>query len=299
MSKREALSRYNLIIKKLRNCPSDFNEIISYLEFESDLQNYNFVISKRTFLRDLDDIRSLYNIDIQYDFSRRKYFIDTADQPEVQNKILETFDLFNALNISERIADSIHFEKRESKGTENINGMLHAIKNKLQISFNHKKYYSDKETKRLLEPYALKEYKNRWYILGKDQKDMRIKNFALDRISEFEVKRVKFKLPPDFSVNKYYEHSFGVIVNNEKEVSEIVLSFTHIQGKYIKSMPLHHTQEILVDNSDELRIKLKMFITHDFVMELLSHSYKVKVIAPQSLCDELKRNYMKALNNYE
>jgi predicted DNA-binding transcriptional regulator YafY len=64
-------------------------------------------------------------------------------------------------------------------------------------------------------------------------------------------------------------------------------------------MPLHQSQEILVDNDDEVKIQLNMFITHDFVMELLSHSYKVKVISPQSLCDELKRNHIKALKNYE
>lgn len=299
MSKRESLSRYNLIIKKLRKCPSDFNEILSYLEFESDLQKYNFVISKRTFLRDLDDIRSLYNIDIKYDFSRRKYYIDTEDHPEVQNKILETFDLFNALNISERISDNICFEKGESKGTENIHGILHSITNRLQITFSHKKYYSDKETKRLLDPYALKEYKNRWYVLGKDQKDMRIKNFALGRISNLEIMTAKFEIPTDFNVNRYYEHCFGVIPRNDNEVSEIILSFSPIQGKYIKSMPLHQSQEILVDNDDELKIRLKMFITHDFVMELLSYSYKVKVISPQSLCDELKRNNIKSLKNYE
>lgn len=299
MSKREALSRYNLIIKKLRSCPSDFNEIISYLEFESDLQKYNFVISKRTFLRDLDDIRSLYNIDIQYDFSRRKYYIDTEDQPEVQNKILETFDLFNALNISERIADDIHFEKHESKGTENIHGVLHAIKNRLQISFTHKKYYSEIETNRILEPYALKEYKNRWYVLGKDLKDLRIKNFALDRISKFEIRKMKFNRPIDFNVNEYYEHCFGVIPRDDQEVSEIVLSFTPMQGKYIKSMPLHHSQEVLIDNDKELRIKLNMFITHDFIMELLSYSYTVKVVLPQSLRDELKINYIKSLKQYE
>src|SRR5574344_1107605 len=108
MSKRESISRYNLIIKKLRKHPSTFAEIAEYLAFESELQEYNFNIGKRTFQRDLDDIRSIYNIDIQYDFSRKVYFIDYDEQPEVNERILEAFDIYNALNLTDRLSDFIH-----------------------------------------------------------------------------------------------------------------------------------------------------------------------------------------------
>ena len=111
MSKRESIYRYNLIIKKLRNQPATFNEIDDYLTLESELQSYKFNVSKRTFLRDLEDIRSIYNIDIQYDFSRKVYSINKDQQLEVNERILEAFDTFNALNISDRLSDYIHFEK--------------------------------------------------------------------------------------------------------------------------------------------------------------------------------------------
>ena len=111
MSKREAIERYNLIIKKLRRQPSSFSEISDYLAFESDLQGYDFNVSKRTFQRDLEDIRSIYNIDIQYDFSRKVYYIDFDKLSEINERILEAFDTFNALNIADRLSDYIHFEK--------------------------------------------------------------------------------------------------------------------------------------------------------------------------------------------
>ena len=119
MSKRESIARYNLIIKKLRKQPSSFSEISDYLAFESDLQEYNFIVSKRTFQRDIEDIRSVYNIDIQYDFSRKVYYIDFDEQPEVNERILEAFDTFNALNITDRLSNYIHFEKRRPQGTQN------------------------------------------------------------------------------------------------------------------------------------------------------------------------------------
>ena len=85
MSKRESISRYNLIIKKLRKLPCTFDEIADYLSRESELQSYNFNVSKRTFQRDLDDIRSLFNIDIQYDFSGKVYSINNEEQQEVND----------------------------------------------------------------------------------------------------------------------------------------------------------------------------------------------------------------------
>jgi predicted DNA-binding transcriptional regulator YafY len=76
------------------------------------------------------------------------------------------------------------------------------------------------------------------------------------------------------------------------------LSFNSFQGKYIKSLPLHHTQQILIDNEDELRISLTVYLTRDFLMELLSYGDTVRALAPQKLAEELKEQYQSALNQY-
>jgi len=298
MSKRESISRYNLIIKKLRKQPSSFKEIAEYLSIESELQSYNFNVSKRTFQRDIEDIRSIYNIDVQYDFSRKVYFIDFDEQPEISERILEAFDTFNALNISDSISKHIHFEKRKTKGTENLYGLLHAIKNKLEVSFLYQKFDEEKASKRNIEPLAIKEFKNRWYVLAKDRKDNQIKSFALDRLNKLEVSKTKFHIPDDFDLNLYYQHCFGVISPNGQKTQHVILSFNPLQGKYIKTLPLHESQQILTDNETELRIQLEIFITHDFYMELLSLGNNVKVIKPKSLIDDLKASYKNALKNY-
>lgn len=298
MSKRESIARYNLIIKKLRKQPADFEQISTYLSLESELQEYNFNVSKRTFQRDLDDIRSLYNIDIVYDFSRKVYFIDLEEQPELNERILEAFDTFNALNITDRLSNYIHFEKRRPQGTENLYGLLHAIKNKVQISFSYKKFWEDEMSQRTAEPYALKEFKNRWYVLANDLKDNKVKSFALDRLTELEITRKKFQLPIDFDVNEHYKYCFGIISPNEHQPQEVILSFDPFQGKYIKTLPLHESQVILKDNEEELLIKLTLFLTHDFLMEILSYGDNVKVIQPESLIEELKTSYENALKLY-
>ena len=298
MSKRESITRYSLIIKKLRKKPASFNEISEYLLLESELQEYNFNVSKRTFKRDLEDISSLYNIDIVYDFSRKVYFIDFDEQPEVNERIFEAFDTFNALNISDRLSDYIHFEKRRPQGTENLYGLLHAIKNKVQICFKYHKFWEDDNSLRVVEPYALKEFKNRWYVLANDLKDNRVKSFALDRLSDLEITNKKFQLPNNFNTNEHFKFSFGIISPNGHEPQEVILSFDPFQGKYIKTLPLHESQEILKDNEQELLIKLSLYITHDFFMEVLSFGENVKVIQPESLISDLKNTNRKVLNLY-
>ncbi len=70
------------------------------------------------------------------------------------------------------------------------------------------------------------------------------------------------------------------------------------QGKYIKTLPLHNTQRVLVDNEAELQIKLNLCVTHDLVMELLSFSDNLKVLQPQSLADEIRAAHKKAFKQY-
>lgn len=298
MSKREAIIRYNLIINKLRKNPSTLKEIADMLLRESEIQGYNFNISDKTFKRDLNDIRSIYNIDIQYSFSRKVYYIDDDEQPEVNKRMLEAFDTFNALNLSERLSNHIHFEKRISQGTEHLYGLLHSIKNQYQITFSHQKYWEDESNVRVVEPYALKEFKNRWYILANDLKDNQVKTFGLDRISDLEISKKHFSIPENFDVDEYFRYCFGIISQNGHLPQEVILSFKPFQGKYIKTLPLHESQQILIDNDEELRIKLTLFITHDFIMELLSNGENLKVIKPKSLIADIKSSLTETLKQY-
>jgi predicted DNA-binding transcriptional regulator YafY len=95
-----------------------------------------------------------------------------------------------------------------------------------------------------------------------------------------------------------YKYCFGIIAPNADKPSEVILSFDPFQGKYIKSLPLHATQEIILDTDDELRIRLTVYLTHDFLMELLSYGDTVKVLQPTQLIDELKEIYKRVLEKY-
>ena len=299
MSKREALSRYNLIVNRIRKSPASLKEIMTYLQRESELQGYNFEVSSRTFKRDLEDIWSLYKIDIQFDFSKKVYKINNEDQPDIHNRMLEAFDTFNALNVANGFSKYIHFESRKPQGTERFYGLLHAIKNSHVISFIYKKFWTDVVTERKVAPYALKEFKGRWYVLAKDEKDNRIKTFGLDRIEDLEITKKRFSYPSDLDIAELYKNSFGIINPIDGKPEELILSFDAEQGKYLKSFPLHNSQRIILDTVDELHISLKVLITHDLIMEILSYGDRVEVRKPESVKQSVINHYQRALAYYE
>jgi predicted DNA-binding transcriptional regulator YafY len=273
-----------------------FAEICNYLDRESDIRGDDLTISKRTFTRDIAEIGEIYGIYIKYDFSARNYFIEEEFDAEIDNRRLEALDVFNALKVKERQAEHIFLDSRRASGAEHLYGLLHAINNRLQITFDYHAYYYDEGVERLVHPLAIKEFKYRWYLFAENND--RIKCYGLDRMSNLQILNARFETPAGFNLAEEFKYCFGIIRPNGEQPCEIILSFDPFQGNYIKSLPLHHTQQILVDNEEELRISLTICLTHDFQMELLSFGDTVKVIQPQELIDDLKAAYQNALKKY-
>jgi len=149
-----------------------------------------------------------------------------------------------------------------------------------------------------LEPHALKEFKNRWYLIGKEVNGQIAKTFALDRLTNLETINTHFEYPLDPTLDAAFKYSFGIMGPETAEPDQIILSFNVVQGKYIKTLPLHETQEIILDNAQELRIKLKLFVTYDLIMELMSYGSNLLVLEPASLAQRLKEEHQKAYLQY-
>jgi predicted DNA-binding transcriptional regulator YafY len=145
---------------------------------------------------------------------------------------------------------------------------------------------------------AIKEFKYRWYLFGQDISNNKIKCYGLDRMFNLQLSKSTFESPTNFNLAEDLKFCFGIVSPNAEKPNDIILSFEPLNGKYIKTLPLHHTQQILLDNDTELRISLQLYLTDDFIMELLSYGDSVKVIEPQKLIDTLKLVYQKALKKY-
>ena len=305
MSKRGYISRYLLILKKIKAKPySNYEELEAYINNQFDYlqmqdESLNIGFSKRTLQRDIKEIRNTFGVDIEFSIKNKGYFISQSETENMNfQRMIEAFDMFNSLNLAQDLNPYILLEKRRPQGTENLYGLLHAIKNRLQIKFAYQKFWEDEVSQRTAEPYALKEFRSRWYILAKDKKDSNIKTFALDRLTDLEITQKRFEFQKNYNCEDTFRYCFGIISPDENEPKDILLSFDPFQGKYIKTLPLHETQQVLIDNDDELRIQLKLCDTHDFLMELLSFGNNVKVLEPKSLANKIRDEHQKAYELY-
>ena len=305
MSKRGYISRYLLILKKLKANPnSSFVELKKYIEnnfeyMQMQDETLQVAFGLRTFQRDVREIRNNFGIDIEYSRENKGYFISNSESENMNfQRRMDAFDMFNSLNLAQDLNQYIHLERRRPQGTEHIYGILHAIKNKVQVAFSYQKFWEAETTQRILEPYGLKEFRQRWYVMGEEKKNGEVRTFGLDRITNLDVTNRKFEFPANFNIEEYFKYSFGIIGPNGKKPEEIILSFDAVQGKYIKTLPLHVDQEILFENKDELRLKLFLFITDDLIMELLSFGENMMVIKPKSLAKLMKDEHKKAYQQY-
>lgn len=297
MSKLESTTRQQLIIRAVKKKPRSFKDLKNHIEKEFGILNLAFNMGVKTFQRDIKEILSFYGVEILYNRPANEYFIEN-DIDQATERIFESYETTNALKLSEGLSKYILFEKYKFSGTLHLHSLLYAIKNRYVIKFSHQKYFEN-ITNRTAQPLALKEFKNRWYLIVRDTDKQHIASFGLDRIIDIEITDQKFKYPTGYKLEDTFKYAFGIMTNENKEPSIVVLSFTPYQGKFIKSLPLHSTQQIITDNGTELRIKLTIHITHDFIMELLSLGNSVKVIKPGSLVNNCKRIYQAALSQYK
>lgn len=305
MAKIEQMLRLKFIedfLRSRKNKGASYEEINDYLirkykEDDIDLDDLKF--TKRTFLRDKEAISKVLKTNIIYRRSTNTYAIDDDNQDEFQEDVFDNLLLVEAFRTVKGKKNIMLFEQRKSRGLHWLSGLVHAITHQKIITLQYTKFWEGVSHKKVLEPYAVKEFKNRWYLLAHEKNDEKyfLKTFSLDRISDLEVARSTFK-PQKYDAEKDFENSFGIISTLNEMPEEIILSFDSDQGSYIKTLPLHHSQEILIDDENELRIKLKLVPTYDFEQEILSHGKRVKIISPESFRNKMKSEVEEMINNF-
>ena len=298
MSKLIYFKRYLFVIDRLRSRPSSFNELQEYVmrKLENDDIDTNFEYSVRTFERDKKDITTLFGIAIQYDRKDKTYFIDETEiEDQSVTRMIDAFSIHHALQEGNKFSPSVFLEKRKSLGTEHIHGIIHAIQNHFILQFTHQKHWEDFSTQREVYPIAVKESQQRWYLIALDKKDEKVKTFGLDRISKLKITDTKYK-PIAYNVEKEFRHAFGVLTNSP--VEKVVLEFSWQQGNYIKTFPLHESQQILEENEEIVVVALYIHTTNDVLMELLKYGAAVKVLEPESLINTMKNKCLEMANLY-
>ncbi|MGB7843016.1 MAG: WYL domain-containing protein, partial [Salinimicrobium sp.] len=208
MAVHQTIKRYNKIISILRRRPMSYEEVQNEIAGDPDAHEENLLTSQRTFQRDIKNIASIYEIEIVSNKSTSQYFIKDDVEELHSRRLRENFEIVNAIRLSKGLGESLVFEERRSLGTEHMAGLIHAIQNNIAVSFDYHKFWDESVSSRTVNPIALKEARNRWYLIALDEDQ--VKNFALDRLSNLQITASRFT-PIAYNVHEEFKNTFGII----------------------------------------------------------------------------------------
>lgn len=296
--KLEGIQRMLVIINKLkerqRYVPRE--ELEEYVRLRMEERDAT-PVDIRTIQRDFKDIEDLFGICIRFDKKWSGYYINEEDSliNEQYERLLLNFDLLNALDKTSNLHTYVLAEHHRPSDTECLPALIKAIKFSHPVAFDY--IYVREEgrmrNKKVL-PHYLKEDQQRWYLLAYDNN--MLKTFNVDCIRNLRIYYEEtFKRDMDIDANDLFKDSYGIWNQPDIPIEDIELSYSALDGRFLKSVPLHHSQKIIADNETEFRITLRLRITNDFVMALLARSSSLTVIKPLHLRERIRKVYEEAL----
>ena len=258
-------------------------------------------LGERTFHRYTDAVEELFDIEIKYDRGRQGYVIadrDGIDNMSMRRWLLQTFSVNSALNGNQDLKSRILLENVPS-GQSFLMPIVEAMRENVKVhityrSFQHKEAHSFD-----VEPWCVKLFEQRWYMLGKSEKYPQPRIYSLDRIKMLEPTESKFKLPKKFDAEKFFADYCGIVIGDDEfDVGPVALWVDSWQSNYLRTLPLHHTQ-IEVERNDEFSIfEYRLCPSFDFRQKLLSMGETVEVLAPQLLRDNIFESVGYMSENY-
>ena len=304
MAKNEQMLRLVLIeqlLRRRKDRGASYEEISDFLEDKFQEKGLTLKFTERTFQRDKVAIADVFGIQISFSRKRNVHFIEQEELELSQESVFDQLLLVQAYRETQDKTDVMFFEPRRARGFEYLNGIVHAITQKKVITFSYQKFWENEKSSKVVTPYALKEFKNRWYLLAGDCEakggSFFLKAFGLDRISDLDITTASFTRE-EINIEETYKNSFGIISADGALPQEILLKFDNEQANYVKALPLHHSQTIISEDENETVFKVFVVPTYDFQREILSYGKRVQILAPESFKKEMKEEVEIMLKNF-
>lgn len=293
------INKYIWIIDTIQRYGRITREELNRLWVKSSIGD-GMPMARRTFYNYRQGIAETFNVVVECDPSTFEYYIDSSgseQEDKLRNWLLDAASMSGMLSDLRDVSDRIILEDVPS-ARGNLPVVIQAMKESCRINFSYKAY-NRINIKRdiVIEPYFVRIFKQLWYVIGYNVKDEAIKTYSLDRMSDLTIRQDSFVVPEGFSAADYFKNCFG-IMQSKGEPKEIVLKSTANQAKYLRALPLHHSQREEVHDSYSL-FHYKLLITYDFVQEILSLGSQVQVIAPPELKAAVVNELKLALDSYD
>lgn len=194
----------------------------------------------------------------------------------------------------------IDFEKNENlKGLKYLDKLYQFILKKQAIEMTYQSFKARQESTFIFHPYLLKEFRNRWFVIGKRKSSEGIMNLALDRIISVEKSSKNYIGDNNFNSDTYYKNAIGVSVSPYLQPEQVLLYINHKQAPYVLTKPFHHTQKEVNRDHYGVTISLEVQLNFELEKEILGLGEGIKVIAPERLKRNIKERLYDAVDVYE
>jgi predicted DNA-binding transcriptional regulator YafY len=205
----------------------------------------------------------------------------------------------NGFEMQDNTSSIISFDSNQYlKGIEHLGELFNAINGNKVIKMVYRPFKSDYDIDLVLHPYYLKQYNNRWFLFGLNDKYKSISNIALDRIVSFETTTLKFIKNKSINFNEYFEDIIGVTMPDMGKLAKIELLFTKEEAPYVLTKPLHGSQKKKKHDENGLTVTIEVIPNIEFEKLILSFGDKVKVVSPKKIADLFKSKYISATKLY-
>ena len=254
-------------------------------------------LSERQFHRYTDAVEKLFDIEIKYSRTQRGYVV--ADREGIDNMamrkwLIQTFSVSNILHESQDLKNRILLENVPS-GQQHLTTIVDAMRESVALSMTYHSFHREEPSTFEVEPYCVKLFEQRWYMLGMSDK---LRIYALDRIKALEPTERKFKLPKKFDAAKFFADHYGIIIGDEDfDVEPVALKVDWWQSKYLRTLPLHHSQVEVVRNDEYSIFEYRLCPSFDFQQKLLSMGDSVEVLSPMLLKEKVREKALQTVEN--
>ncbi len=255
-------------------------------------------IPESNFHRWKNTIELLFDIQIKCNSNNEYYIEEAADLrgANMRTRMLNLMSMNSLLKDCKELNRQILFEPVPA-GEQFLAPIIEALRDKHAIQMTYQGFDKTHPSTFVVEPYCLKMFKQRWYLLAYSPDMDRKLVYALDRMHEVEITKQKYELPNDFDAEFYFRNTYGVSFA-EEQPEEVKISISAGQANYLRTLPLHPSQKEEERNEEYSVFSYYVVPTFEFCQELYQYGSDVEVLAPEKLRQEFARDAAKTNKMY-
>ena len=294
MAKLNQLTRYSRIINKLSGL-RHYVPAGELIDAMGGLSDFGINYTLRTLQRDIRSIEQVFGIEIRNKKGDGYYIASVPDKTEMFAGLLSDYQILTSLEESRGLHEYIIPDHRTPVISIPVNDLVTAIRDRRIVRFSYYLPLCNEVRHYDGQPYFIKQSQGKWYLLAivKDN----IRSFELGRFRSFNVLEQTFERNEDFFPKDQFSNSFGIWDDENLPIEHIVLSVSQQEWRFMKTYPIHHTQELIEETPDRVTLSIDVRITHDLMMDLLSRAHSLRIIEPASLREDYRRILLTAANN--